>query len=60
MQNGAEADVAEVLATMPWIYPELTVVSSSDPAVAVVYSGTLGLQPINRFVLRDPFKPIQP
>ena len=60
MQSGAEALVAEVLATMPWMYPELTVVSSSEPAVAVVYSGTFGLQETNRFALSDPFRPIQP
>ena len=60
MQYGADADVAEVLATIPWIKPEDTVASSSDPAVAVVYSGTLGLQETSKLTFSIPFKPTQP
>ena len=60
IQNGALAEVAEVLATIPWIKPADTVVSSSEPAVDVVYKGTLGLQAINKLTLSIPFKPTQP
>jgi hypothetical protein len=37
IQNGADAEVADVLATIPWMKPADTVVSSNDPAVEVVY-----------------------
>ena len=60
IQNGADAEVAEVLATIPWIKPADTVVSSNDPAVEVVYKGTLGLQATNKLTLSIPFKPTQP
>jgi hypothetical protein len=60
MQNGADADVAEVLATIPWMKPADTVVSSSDPAVAVVYKGTLGWQATSKLTLSIPFRPTQP
>jgi hypothetical protein len=60
MQYGALALVADVLATIPWIKPADTVVSSSEPAVAVVYNGTFGLQPTNRLTCSKPFIPTQP
>jgi hypothetical protein len=47
MQVTAEAEAAEVEATRPATKPPVTVASSSDPAVAVVNSGTFGWQPIN-------------
>lgn len=60
IQNGADAEVADVLATIPWIKPADTVVSSSEPAVEVVYKGTLGLHPTNKLTCNIPFKPTQP
>ena len=60
IQNGADAEVADVLATIPWMKPADTVVSSSEPAVEVVYKGTLGLHPISKLTLSIPFKPTQP
>jgi hypothetical protein len=60
IQNGADAEVADVLATIPWMKPADTVVSSSEPAVEVVYKGTLGLHPTNKLTCNIPFKPTQP
>ncbi len=60
IQNGADAEVADVLATIPWMKPADTVVSSNEPAVDVVYKGTLGLQAINKLTLSIPFMPTQP
>ena len=42
IQKGADAEVADVLATIPWMKPADTVVSSNAPGVEVVYKGTLG------------------
>lgn len=60
IQNGADAEVADVLATIPWMKPADTVVSSSEPAVEVVYKGTLGWQETSKLTCNIPFKPTQP
>ena len=60
IQKGADAEVADVLATIPWMKPADTVVSSNAPAVEVVYKGTLGWQETSKLTLSVPFKPTQP
>jgi hypothetical protein len=60
IQNGADAEVADVLATIPCMKPADTVVSSNEPAVEVVYKGTLGWHPTNKLSCNIPFKPTQP
>lgn len=50
--GGAEAEVADDRAITPATYPAVTIVSSNEPAVAVVYSLTAGWQATKHFTRR--------